>query len=112
MKLNHNFHYVELPEEAMGLITLALLNSGVPAECQQCHKGRMQIQPGISVTVLQDRYPYIRQDGRVIACALTTCSHCGHKEEYELKSLGLMEKLEPYFDRVIAEMSKEVKKDD
>ena len=97
----------------MGLITLALLNSGVPGECQQCHKGRMQIQPGISVTVLQDRYPYIRQDGRVIACVLTTCSRCGHKEEYELKALGLMEKLEPYFDKVIQEqMPKGVKKDD
>lgn len=101
MELNHKFHYVELPEEEMGLIALALLNSGVPGECQQCHNGRMTIHPGVTITPLQDRYPYIHRDGRVIVCAITTCNHCGHKEEYDLKTLGLLEKFQPFFDKVI-----------
>ena len=92
--------YIELPIEFQGEISLALLNSGVSGECQQCHRGRMKIQPGASIVVLQNQYPKVLQLGRCVVCAITTCDHCGHVAEYDLQTLGLLEKFMPFFNKV------------
>lgn len=93
-------NFIELPTELQGEISLALLNSGVTGECQQCHRGRMKIQPGATIKILQNQYPKVLQLGRCVVCAITTCDHCGHVEEYDLNTLGLMEKFQPFFDKV------------
>ena len=94
-------HYIEFTKDMCMEISVTLLNSNVPGECQHCHKGIMRVQPGASITVLQNQYPYILRDGRVIVCAITTCDHCGHKEEYDLQKLGLLKRFHKFFDEVI-----------
>ena len=94
-------HYIEFTKDMFMEISICLLNSGVPGECQHCHKGVMRVQPGASMTILQNQYPKILYLGRAIVCAVTICDHCGHKEEYDLQKLGLLEKFQPFFDKVI-----------
>ena len=103
---NANPHYIEFTKDMCMEISVALLNSNVPGECQHCHKGVMRVQPGASITVLQNQYPYILRDGRVIICAITTCDHCGHKEEYDLQKLGLLNRFQKFFDEVIEKEKK------
>ena len=75
----------EFVKDMCAEISVALLNSGVPGECQSCHKGVMRVQPGASSSVLSD--------GRTLRFAVTTCDRCGHKEEYDIGTLGLAKKL-------------------
>ena len=104
--MNARPHYIEFTRDMCTEISIVLLNSGVPGECQHCHKGVMRVQPGASMTVFQNQYPKILILGRVLVCAITVCDHCGHKEEYDLQTLGLMERFQPFFDSVIEEQEK------
>ena len=90
--------FVPFTREMVADISLALLNIGVPNECQQCHKGKTQIVPAASMTILQNRAPDVNMIiGKPIVCAMTICDFCGHKEEYDLERLGLMDKFAPFF---------------
>ena len=85
--------YKELPHEIIAEISLALLERGVFGECRECHQGHMTIRSGVSVTLL---YPYENESTqKCVVCVVTECDRCGHKEEYDIKSLGLDEKIMP-----------------
>ena len=93
--------YIKFTDDMVAAISLALLNSGISGECQQCHKGLTQIAPTATATVWQNRIPGILLAGKCTVCAMTICDHCGHKEEYDLSRLGLLEKFMPFFEEVL-----------
>ena len=92
---------IDFPRELIADISLALMNIGVSNECHQCHKGRSQIVPSASITVLQNSYPAVLVNGRAIICAVTICDFCGHKEEYDLQRLGLLDKYLEFCQEVL-----------
>ena len=94
--------FIEFTDDMVAAISLALLNSGISGECQQCHRGMAKIIPGGTLTVWQNHGPSANiLYGPNTFCAMTICDHCGHKEEYDLQRLGLLEKFMPFFNKVL-----------
>ena len=92
---------IDFPHDLIADISLALMNCNVSNECPKCNRGKIKIVPSASITVLQNSYPAVLVNGRAIICAVTICDFCGHKEEYDLQRLGLLDKYLAFCQEVL-----------